>query len=477
MLLFALLRIFLILFQFLLFSSCSLMLLFVLLLVLLVLLLVVVVVLLLLLLLLVLLVVLLVVLLLLPSSFFLFLYSSLYASFLILEALFLFFEKVLVGAAVDLVGAAIRCGARGPDTFFLVIIGQALNAAVGPIVMAIPPKLSAVWFPPRQRTTATAISGLANILGTTVGFLMGLFVKNSADVLLLVYVQSGLSAFVALLIFIYFPAQPPSPPSPSSITTTSSSTSSTIFSSTTETEEEVANVNLSPGDKHNKKANEVITKGRKKMSLMRSLWKLLCNPNYVLLVLVGGLSGGIYNSWSALLGPLGYSQNEAAWLGAITTLAGIVSGVVVSKLADHIRHFKLILILMMAATALSLTWFTGMVNLHDRWHWLSDNFYLIATSVLLTGLFYNSTLPFFYEMAVEITYPVPEGTSSGILTLINNLGALVAIFSADYIAPKVMNWAITGSMATFAIVLIFLREQYKRDKYDNKITEGYLPIP
>ena len=39
--------------------------------------------------------------------------------------------------------------------------------------MSGPPLLSAVWFPPDQRTTATAISSTAPALGVAVSFLLG----------------------------------------------------------------------------------------------------------------------------------------------------------------------------------------------------------------------------------------------------------------------------------------------------------------
>ena len=55
----------------------------------------------------------------------------------------------------------------------LMNLGQALNGLAGPIAMAGPPAVSAVWFPPHQRTTATAIGTFFGMLGTASGFLIG----------------------------------------------------------------------------------------------------------------------------------------------------------------------------------------------------------------------------------------------------------------------------------------------------------------
>ena len=39
---------------------------------------------------------------------------------------------------------------------------------------------------------------------------------------------------------------------------------------------------------------------------------------------------------------------------------------------------------------------------------------------VLGGFFVSGTIPLFYELTVETTYPVAEGVTTGLLTLINN---------------------------------------------------------
>ena len=55
----------------------------------------------------------------------------------------------------------------------LIHIGQFLNGLAGPIAMGGPPALSAEWFVPEQRTTATAIASVANTMGNAVSFILG----------------------------------------------------------------------------------------------------------------------------------------------------------------------------------------------------------------------------------------------------------------------------------------------------------------
>ena len=55
----------------------------------------------------------------------------------------------------------------------LMHVGQALNGLAGPVAMAGPPAVSAAWFPPHQRATATAVGALFGMMGSAAGFVFG----------------------------------------------------------------------------------------------------------------------------------------------------------------------------------------------------------------------------------------------------------------------------------------------------------------
>ena len=81
--------------------------------------------------------------------------------------------QIVLSVVIMAIGAVIRCFARTPEHFWIIIVAQvsiinpftqhshdkALNAMAGPPVMALPPKISAMWFPVSERKTATAITG------------------------------------------------------------------------------------------------------------------------------------------------------------------------------------------------------------------------------------------------------------------------------------------------------------------------------
>ena len=52
-------------------------------------------------------------------------------------------------------------------------LGQFFNGMAGPVTQAGPPVLSSIWFPPHERTTATALSSLAGSMGIAVSFVIG----------------------------------------------------------------------------------------------------------------------------------------------------------------------------------------------------------------------------------------------------------------------------------------------------------------
>ena len=60
--------------------------------------------------------------------------------------------------------------------FSFIHAGQILNGLAGCVVMATPPYLSNIWFPPHERITATAVTTLVGYTGELIAFNM--YYKN-----------------------------------------------------------------------------------------------------------------------------------------------------------------------------------------------------------------------------------------------------------------------------------------------------------
>ena len=88
----------------------------------------------------------------------------------------------------------------------------------GAPIMSAPPRLSSVWFPPKERTFATAVMVGAQSIGIALAFIIIPYLTRHYDIHTMLYVNAELGLFVALLATIYFPPRPLTPPSQSATT-------------------------------------------------------------------------------------------------------------------------------------------------------------------------------------------------------------------------------------------------------------------
>ncbi|XP_029192380.2 solute carrier family 49 member 4 homolog isoform X2 [Acropora millepora] len=160
--------------------------------------------------------------------------------------------SVLITVALMFLGTGLRCITFRPEpATWLIHVGQFLNDLAAPVAMGGPPLVSSTWFPPHQRATATAISSLMSYVGISVSFGIGPFVLNPSEVahppnsteeslvevknvsnklpeeipwnkaiviarhhiMVYMYVEFAIVAFLFVCVLVYFPAKPPKPPS------------------------------------------------------------------------------------------------------------------------------------------------------------------------------------------------------------------------------------------------------------------------
>ena len=178
-----------------------------------------------------------------------------------------------------------------------------------------PPLVSTTWFPPSERTTATAIGTLAANFGAALAFFIGptmipetndTFEGNKhnltdKDVKFIegrlmdyFYVQIGIAAFLFLCVTIYFPSKPPLPPSITQL-----------------------------------------TRKQTKIGYVEGIKMLITNWSYWLLIFVFAASFGIYSGWSSVLDlavqPFKIDEKTSGLLGTGGSLAGIVSGIIIAR--------------------------------------------------------------------------------------------------------------------------------------------------
>ena len=88
--------------------------------------------------------------------------------------------------------------------------------------------------------------------------------------------------------------------------------------------------------------------------------------------------------------------------------------------------------------------------------------FTLFAAAALAGMAQSSTSPLFYELCAELTYPVSEGTSAGVLALIWNTASLIIIFLSPVISAGAINVITTCTIAVVVLMVTTVREVYKR---------------
>lgn len=98
---------------------------------------------------------------------------------------------------------------------WLMHVGHILIGYAGLPVMILPPKISSIWFPPKERVFATAVAVTFQSVGVALGFVINPYLTQQYSIRTMLIVQAEMSAFIAIFFTIYFPPRPPTPPSSS----------------------------------------------------------------------------------------------------------------------------------------------------------------------------------------------------------------------------------------------------------------------
>ncbi|ORY08274.1 MFS general substrate transporter [Basidiobolus meristosporus CBS 931.73] len=296
---------------------------------------------------------------------------------------------LLVGAGLQIIGAWIRYfgtfineennGAR----LALAILGQVTAGAAQTFVLNAPTKMAAVWFPDNQRAMANTVASLANPLGAAVGMVLATSVCATPgqfpNALLAAAIFSTVAALPALII----PKRPATPPSVTA-----------------------------------SEPSDPFIPGLKVCFKHRYFW---------ILALVFGVIVGIFNDIVTLLSefinPYGYSDDDGSIFGVVLIVVGLVGGGICGVYLDRTKQFLRVLRVLMVLIPLSLIALIFSVREND--------YVGICVNFGIIGFLAFAGLPVCLELGVETTYPVAEGTSSGILWMVAQFFGFITMFIMD----------------------------------------------
>ncbi|PNF35121.1 Feline leukemia virus subgroup C receptor-related protein 2 [Cryptotermes secundus] len=286
----------------------------------------------------------------------------------------------MLGALGTAAGSWIKVASASPDMFVVAFVGQTLVAMSQVFILSVPARLAAVWFGPNEVSSACSVGVFGNQLGIAIGFLIPpMIVKNhdsldeiGHDLSVMYYSVAGFTTVLLVLIILLFKAEPPLPPS------------------------------LAQAEQ----------RAKEDTNFVGSVKRLVTNRGYVLLMMSYGLNVGVFYAISTLLNQvvLIYFPNgeeDAGRIGLLMVLAGMLGSVLSGIVLDKTHRFKettmaLYIFSLLGMVAYMFTLSTGKIGI------------VYATGALL-GFFMTGYLPVGFELAAELTYPEPEGTSAGIL--------------------------------------------------------------
>ncbi|XP_048585396.1 solute carrier family 49 member 4 isoform X2 [Nematostella vectensis] len=336
--------------------------------------------------------------------------------------------------------------ASGATRLILMNTGQFILMLGSPVSLGAPPSISATWFPPSERNTATAIATLAAYLGIALSFAIAPVMApmvgpsgnstmsraNGTTFMNVTYtdndkeeMRSGIRNFMLLelvvsgilflMILVYFPSRPPIPPS-------------------------LRSVKETPKYKD-------------------GLGRLLRNGSYWLLAVVFAISFGVYFGWLAVFAlavkPFGIGETKAGWLGCAGTMAGITSGIILARCADYVQHYtKNILMVLFLGTSLAQLFFSMTCS-----ELIPYSEIVLFASIIVGGLFFNGTTPLMFELAMECVYPVAEGITAVLLLVAGNVIYLAfqVAFMFPGVSVKWMNWFTVVATGICVPALLFYK--------------------
>lgn len=367
--------------------------------------------------------------------------------------------SVLITVALMFFGTGLRCITFNPEpATWLIHIGQFLIDLAAPVAMGGPPLVSSTWFPPHQRATATAIASLMSYVGISISFGVGPFILNPSEIadppnsteeslvdirnisnrmswhdalskarhhiMLYMYVEFAMVAFLFLCVLVYFPAKPPKPPSYSA--------------------------------------------AKKKIDYIEGGKRLMRNCQFWNLNVLYGATTGVFSGWGGVLAvnllSFNLKQDTAGWIGFYANIAGCIFGFIMARFADVFTgRMKLFLIFLFLGSTGSFLWFSllcqEIIPFSKIWLYIS---------AVLGGCFINGSIPLFYELTIETTYPIAEGIPMAVVTTSNHLACL--LFLAALMIPGIgtiwMNWCMVGICAGCIPLLLLFKEKYTRLEVD-----------
>ena len=282
--------------------------------------------------------------------------------------------------------------------FTLVVASQFLIAIGQPFLLNITTKVPANWFPASERATAAGLLTMAQYAGFALAMVLSPMLAERGGIPAVLWVF-GLAAVVAASIAIVATREKPlvRPPGPVA------------------SREDFA---------------------------FASIKGLFRNRAFGLVLIFSFISIGIFNTLltllESILTPRGITSVQAGIVGGVFVVAGVAGAVVLPIISDKLRTRVPMFVV---AIALLVPLLLGFTYLRD--------FIPITLCAGLAGFSTMGMAPVLFQYGSEVAYPVPEGTSLGMILLMGNISGALFVYLFE-----LLNKATGSIMAPMLCVVV-----------------------
>ncbi|XP_028410022.1 uncharacterized MFS-type transporter C09D4.1-like [Dendronephthya gigantea] len=345
----------------------------------------------------------------------------------------------LISGLLSLIALWIKFFGAGRNGFALSLCGQILASLGTCFVLSLPAQLASIWFGIYERSLATSIaaSGLSFGMGSAYLFAVQFVpdveshTKIQDGIRKSILVQAMLCSTTIIAAVILFDNVPPTPPSPSQAA--------------------------------------VSTDDQTKPSFLTSLKELLGNTSFVLTGLTFGAVSGVLYAFFSLLSDIvldnyDVSEKLVGWVGFIGSVIGIPGMLLAGFWLDRTKTYKKSFVACSGFIFITSLAFTLAVKYNAP---IEVIFLIVALFGFLTAAL--TTMGFL--LGAELTYPVPEISSSGVLLTCGQMFGVLVLGITSYtvasISSEFVNWFNTGICLAAFLITPFIKPDFRRLKEDS----------
>ncbi|XP_072755721.1 choline/ethanolamine transporter flvcr2a [Anoplolepis gracilipes] len=351
----------------------------------------------------------------------------------------------ILGSGLSCLGAWIKTFSVHPDRFYIAFIGQSIVGFTMTLILPIPGRVAAQWFPSNELSTATCLGIFGNQLGIALSFLLTpVIVKNrenlddiSNDLSRLCWIVAIFTTIGFLLVLILFQEEPKLPPSET-------------------------------------RTLQKLNRTKKKEAFVEPIKRLYKNRSFILLCNSHGLNVGVLNALATLLNQIFLihfenGEEDAGRIGLAIVISGMIGSVSFGIFLDKTHKFKETAVIVYFLTLCGQILFAIFICMGMKW--------MVYVSSSFLGFFMSGYFALGYELCTEYTYPESENISAGILNISNNIYGIIFVIILGILLNKygdIPVHIVFCSLLLFGLILTVLTkdEQRRQDARKKAQHEG-----